>query len=389
MEVVTTVHPRPRPRPILIGVRRTLVASAAALLLVTAAGANAAAPSVDSGTTEVDGWATVAPSAAGFDAGRLARLAREAGRDGSTCFAVVRDGRLVGDWNWGVERTAPREVFSVTKSIASALVGIAVRDGDLALDDRVSTYVPEWRGTPSAAVTVRNLLSNDSGRFWSVRSDYTRLTRAADRTSYAVGLRQQYRPGTRWAYNNAAIQVLDRVISTATGTPTDQFAAERLFAPLGMTHTRLTRDPSGRSTNTFVSAQTTCLDLARFARLYLQRGEVGGARILDRAYVRASVGRPSTRLNAAYGYLWWLNRRGPLRTALDPLDSQGRPVEQHRGRLVPGAPADLFSAVGFAGQIAMVDPGSRTIVLRIGPASAGRDYGLHDAARVVTWAASR
>ena len=123
---------------------------------------------------------------------------------------MVRDGRLVDDWNWGTPRTTPREVFSVTKSITSALVGIAVRDGDLALDDPVSKYVPAWRGTDSADVTVRDLLSNTSGRFWSMDTDYNQLTHAPDRTAYAVGLGQQYAPGTAWAYNNAAIQVLDR-----------------------------------------------------------------------------------------------------------------------------------------------------------------------------------
>ena len=59
------------------------------------------------------------------------------------------------------------------------------------------------------------------------------------------------------------------------------------------------------------------------------------------------------------------------------------------GRLIPGAPASLYTAIGFAGQVAMVDPGSRTIVVRLGPASAGDAYGPGDAARVVTWALRR
>ena len=70
-------------------------------------------------------------------------------------------------------------------------------------------------------MTVRNLLSNDSGRFWSPETDYQGLLQAPDRTAYAVGLEQAARPGTVWAYNNAAIQTLDRVVSNATGTATD------------------------------------------------------------------------------------------------------------------------------------------------------------------------
>ncbi len=354
------------------------------------AGARAASADPADPPTTVDGWTTTTPAAAGFDEHRLRRLANGARLDGSSCFAVVRDGKLVGDWSWATPRTTPREVFSVTKSFTSALVGIAVRDGDLGLDDRVSRYVPQWRGTPSAGVTVRDLLSNDSGRYWSMTSDYVRLSKARDRSSYAVGLRQQFRPGRAWAYNNAAIQVLDRVISTATGVPTDQLAADRLFAPLGMTHTRMTRDPSGLSTNTYVNAQSTCLDLARFDQLYLLGGVTpDGERLLDPAFVRASVGRSSTKLNAAYGFLWWLNRPGVLRGPTDAVDRQGQPLEVHRGQLVPGAPRTLYSAIGFAGQIGMVDPGSRTIVVRLGPASAGSSYGFDDAARVVTWALRR
>ncbi|WP_036508742.1 serine hydrolase domain-containing protein [Nocardioides sp. URHA0020] len=335
----------------------------------------------------IDGWPTASPATMGFRSQRLDRLARDAKRLDSSCYAVVRDGRLVGEWNWGTQRSVPREVFSVTKSVTSALVGIALDDGSLALDDPVSRYVPSWRGTASHSVTVRDLLANDSGRFWSAESDYGAMTRAPDRTAYAVGLRQQHPPGTVWAYNNAAIQVLDRVLVRATGLPTAELAARRLFTPLGMTHTRMTSDAGGRSTNAYFGLQTTCLDLARFARLYLEQGTVDGTRILSTAYVGASTGRSSTRLNAAYGYLWWLNREGRLRGATDEVDAAGQPVTDVRGRLVPDAPAGIFSAIGLGGQIAMVDPASRTIVVRLGTAAPGvQPYGLRNAARVVTWA---
>ena len=66
---------------------------------------------------------------------------------------------------------------------------------------------------------MRNLLSNDSGRFWSLESDYGALVQARNRTRYAVGLTQQYAPGSAWAYNNAAIQVLEAVLRRATGMP--------------------------------------------------------------------------------------------------------------------------------------------------------------------------
>lgn len=363
---------------------RTVLAAVVAGTLLSVPSTAATSASRD----RVDGWPTTTPAGAGFHPQRLATLAKEAKRADSTCLAVVRDGKLVRDWNFGTPRTEARHVFSVAKSVASALVGIAARDGDLAVDDPVSDYVTSWQGTDSSDVTIRDLLSNTSGRFWSEQSDYEDLTYAPNRTQFAVDLPQQHPRGTVWAYNNAAIQVLDRVIRRATGTVTDRFAAERLFEPLGMKHTFLNRDQSGRSTNVYFGLFTTCLDLARFGQLYLREGVAGGQRILSRAWVRESTGRSSSELNAAYGHLWWVNQEGVLRGTLDPVDEHGQPLETRTGRLVPDAAPSLFSAIGLGGQIAMVDPGSRTVVVRLGPWS-GVDYGLGEAARVVTWASRR
>ena len=293
----------------------------------------------------------------------LRAVAREARRAGSTCLLVVRDGRIAGEWYWrdGAPDAAVA-AFSVTKSVTSTLVGIAAGDGDLDVDDRAARYIDEWRGTRSRAVTVRNLLSNDSGREWSRLTDYVGLIAANDRSSYAVALRQSDPPGTVWNYNNAAIQTLDRVLSAATGMPTAEFAEERLFEPLGMADTRMTGDASGRSTSTAFGLETTCRDLARFGLLFESGGAWEGEQIVPRSWVQQAVTRPSQQLNRSYGLLWWVNSDGEL---------------------VPGAPRDLYAALGFGGQVLLVDPGSDTIVVRLGEPGEG-DYGVADAARVVT-----
>ena len=87
----------------------------------------------------VDGWDTRSPKSLGLRTRALQAGATKARALDSTCFAVVRRDKLARDWNWRLDRTTPREVFSITKSVTSALVGVAVRDGDLRLDDRVST----------------------------------------------------------------------------------------------------------------------------------------------------------------------------------------------------------------------------------------------------------
>ncbi len=166
-----------------------------------------------------------------------------------------------------------------------------------------------------------------------------------------------------------------------------KFARTRLFTPLGMTHSRFTTDRAGDAA-VFYGLQTTCLDLARFGSLYLGKGKVDGTRLLDASYVRRAVGRSSTAHNAAYGYLWWLNRPGTLRGATDPVDAQGQPLTRVAGQLARSAPADLYAALGFGGQVLLVDPSTRTMVIRLGlPAQPGEDaYGFGDAATVLTGA---
>lgn len=341
---------------------------------------------LDDDTSTVAGWPVAAPVEVDLRPRALRKAARTARRARSSCFAVFRDGQLAGEWNWGTGRLKPRQVFSVTKSVASALVGIAVKDGALELDDPVSRYVPAWRGTDSEDVTVRNLLSNDSGRFWSEQTDYVDMLAAANRTRFAIGLEQEHEPGEVWAYNNAAIQVLDAVLREATGQPVEEFAQERLFDPLDMRHSVMTTDESrSHGTQLFYGLQTTCLDLARFGRLYLDGGEVDGEQILPPDFVEESIGRSSTSLNAAYGFLWWLNRPGVLRGSTDELGPSGQPIARLRGQLAPGAPEDLYAALGLGGQVLMVDPGSDTIVVRLSKDLRTPDsYGFTDAAKVIT-----
>jgi CubicO group peptidase (beta-lactamase class C family) len=329
-------------------------------------------------------WQHVRPRALGFNAQRMQAIARDARSSKSTCLLVARKGKLVGEWNWGgVEPETPREVFSVTKSITSTLVGMAQADGDLDVDDRATRYIQEWRGTKSRSVTIRDVLSNVSGRFWDIGTDYGDLPQAEDRTQFAIDLDQLYPPGKVWTYNNAAIQTLDRVIATATGQETRAFAAERLFGPLGMTHTQMTADPAG-NTNAFFGTQTTCQDLARFGYLFLRHGRWGDDQVVPRSWVEAAVGRPSQDHNAAYGLLWWLNRKGPI---IGPLatDAPGQP-EPPVGQTMPGLPASAFTAQGLGGQVVLVDPRSETVVVRIGQfqASPKDAYTGNDAARFVT-----
>jgi CubicO group peptidase (beta-lactamase class C family) len=309
-------------------------------------------------------WERTDPVSAGMDPAKLDEIAKKAEDGGSTCLAVFRDGKLVEDWYWGgTTPQTPLEAFSTTKSFASTLVGMAQADGKLSIDDKASKYIPEWAGTPSDAVTVKNLLSNDSGRHWDLVSDYVTMTNEPNKTAYGIGLGQDSPPGTYWAYNNAAIQTLSTVVKKATGEEASAYAKRKLFEPIGMASSEMTHDAAG-NTLMYWGLKSTCLDMARFGHLFLNKGNWDGRQIVPAAFVDEATGQASQDINGAYGYLFWVNRPGRMAGATHPAAAGDvdRPIKQW----VPGAPEDMYWAAGVGGQTIQVDPGTNTVVTRIG-----------------------
>lgn len=318
-------------------------------------------------------WTSVTAEEAGLDRVALDAMAAAAEAGGSECLVVTKDGALVGEWYWnGFEPRTEREVFSVTKSITSTLVGIAQDRGLLDIDEPASAYIEAWRGTPSEDVTIRNLVSNDSGRFQDFESDYIRMaTQEQDKTAFSIALDQQHERGTRWVYNNAAIQTLDEVLEVATGMPTGDFAEEALFEPLGM-GTTMNRDASG-NTLTFMGAQASCRDLARFGLLFLRGGAWDGEQIVSAEWVEEATS-PSQPLNGGYGFLWWLNR-----TATSDVATGGAGTGEAGTGEAGGTEAEgTYAAIGLFNQLVGVYPDAGVVATRLGadkgPGGAG--FGL-------------
>jgi CubicO group peptidase (beta-lactamase class C family) len=191
-----------------------------------------------------------------------------------------------------------------------------------------------------------------------------------------------------WTYNNSADQTLERVLRAATGEDVATFAQQHLFDPLGMTHTTMTRDRAGNP-QLFEGVHSTCEDMARLGVLVLNHGMWGTRRIVSASWLDASTGQSSTKLNAAYGYLWWLNRPGIIGSPLvaTNLKAAANPKTLH-GPLVPGAPHDMVWALGLGDQMVQVDPGSHTVVARLGVAGrpTAATFGPAQASRIVTQA---
>lgn len=312
-----------------------------------------------------DEWAHADPAELGFDPRRLDELASEARAIGSNCLLVARHGRIAGEWYWNDTDAGTRhQVWSVTKSYTSTLVGIARDEGRLEIDDRASDYVDQWAGTPSGDVTIRNILSNDSGR----RSTgagvdaalTTELFTAKDRTAFSLGLDQVAPPGTAWSNNEAAIQALDAVLTAATGREPAAYARAELLEPIGARHTEMTTDEAG-NTNMFALLETTCRDAARFGHLFLHHGRWDGRQVVSEEWV-AQATQPSQDLHGGYGFLWWLNRQ----RRLDPAIAADIGADPDATQTVPGAPETMYWSHGAFGQIIQVDPDSDTVVVRFG-----------------------
>ena len=126
-------------------IRRAATVSVALLLLLAGCSSDrdtseSAAPTTTASISfPGESWARVDPVAAGLDPARLDTVQSYLADQKSDCMAIVKDGQIAQDTYWnGTDATTPHEVFSVTKSITSMLVGIAQADGDLTVDEPAS-----------------------------------------------------------------------------------------------------------------------------------------------------------------------------------------------------------------------------------------------------------
>ncbi|MEO6573669.1 MAG: serine hydrolase [Polyangiaceae bacterium] len=319
-------------------------------------------PAADGGAEDatpypVPDWATEAPEAQGLDSSKLEAANDIAAADGSYCLLVIRHGVLVSERYWnGSTAASANPSWSIAKSYASTLVGIAIDRGDLeSLDESAADFVPEWKGTEREAITLRNLVSMTSGLKWSAFEDYVELaTIAQDQTTFAVTQPLADPPGSKWTYDNGGVQILERVFRSATGGTIEQYAEAHLWSKIGA-HATWGHDPSGNST-AYANVLTTCRDHARLGYLFLHGGQWAGTSVVSPGYVKTAI-TPSQNINRAYGLLWWLNGEAPAEDAM---------MQKWIGRMVPFAPTDLFAARGFGNQFIDVIPSLDLVVVRFG-----------------------
>lgn len=260
-------------------------------------------------------WPAATPEAQRLDAPRLRALVSrmEQGAYGQmTSLLVVRHGRLVVERYFrGAGPDDPQPLQSVTKSIASLLVGIAVDQGRFpGLDSPVAGFFPEYADifadTAKQAITLEHVLTMATGLAW--REGAPPLPFAGERADWLrVVLRQPLveRPGTRFNYNSGTVMVLSAVLQRAYRMHAEEFAVRSLFRPMGFgAHEWPVIDEGLTPTAGGLALRPR--DLAKIGQLLLDGGSYRGRRIVSATWLeRSTAPHVPGPEGSRYGYLWW------------------------------------------------------------------------------------
>jgi CubicO group peptidase (beta-lactamase class C family) len=234
----------------------------------------------------------------------------------TAAFLVVQDGQLRYEhYGAGTDVAELRTSFSVAKSIASTLVGLAIEDGAIgSLDDPLSRYVPELvdRDPRAAAITLRHLLTMSSGLAYVERSlpwsDDARTYYSTDLRGTALSARVDHQPGTRFLYNNYNLLLEGLVLERATGERVADYAARRLWGPLGAeADASWSLDSERHGFEKMESGfNAVARDYARFGLLFARGGEVDGRQVVPRSWVEeATSSTASGSVSPSYALHWW------------------------------------------------------------------------------------
>jgi CubicO group peptidase (beta-lactamase class C family) len=304
--------------------------------------------------------------AAGIDSVAVRKILDDAGSvTVLRSILVVKDGVLVGERYYGGANASDLQgINSVTKSVASMLIGMAVQQGRIrSLSDTVATLLPaaaaKAPGAPALAITLEQILTGTSGLVYDFRTGMQALDRAEDPLAYVLGLPVDPQQVGRWVYNDAAVSLLSPMLVEAHGMPVDQLAQRDLFGPLGITHIAGMRDKAGNFLS-YRGLRLRARDLAKLAWTMANDGRWGDRQLVPMEWVRDSTSsRAATTWRVAplgattYGYLWF---RGQL---------SGHPV---------------FFAWGYGAQFALVAPSLRLAVTTTAANPSPRDLDAQNSA---------
>lgn len=255
-----------------------------------------------------------APITLGTDVDVYMKAQRTAG------LVIVQDGKIrMEKYGLGFTGDGKWTSFSVAKSFTSTLVGAAIKDGYIkSIEDKVSTYIPDLKGSAYDDVTIRQLLTMTSGVKWNEdyadpKSDVALFNqhKAKDgmdvTVSYMRTLPREAAAGTKWVYKTGETNLIGVLVSSATKKNLSEYLSEKVWVPFGME-----QDASWLLGSTGHEISGCCIqastrDYARFGLFILGGAKVNGVSIVPDDWIapatskQADIGAPGK----GYGYQWW------------------------------------------------------------------------------------
>lgn len=311
-------------------------------------------------------------------------------------FLVIRnDSILFEQYYNGHDRNQLSTVFSISKSVTSLLLGIAIDEGYIdSVQDVVTKYLPELedKAPEFNRLTIEHLLNMRSGIDFPENYDDRLSARkwaffyyGENQFKHIQKLKFAHEPGEVHEYQSMTTAVLGAVLERAIGKELGLYLEEKIWKPLGMeSNARWSIDDEKyRSTKAYGGLATTARDLAKIGRLYLHKGNWNGVQIVDSAWIEKST-TPNPE-NEFYQYQWYSffnnlpNKSGSAYHYSDSISALkaaqeivGNPDlynirtnERKTGWAIQGAPGSYF-ALGIKQQILYIDPKKDLIVVRLG-----------------------
>ena len=239
---------------------------------------------------------------------------------------VLKDGAIALErYGLGLQEHDRWSTMSTIKSMTAMLVGAAVHDGAIAsIDDPVTGWLPELRGSAYEGVSLRHLMTMSSGVRWNEdyadrESDVNRYSRSmANRVPGGVlklmaSLTRENAPGSVFLYNSGDTFLLGAALTRAIGLPLADYMSEKVWRPAGMERDAFyTLETEGGQEIGGSRAGMVLRDFGRFAQFVLDDGIIDGKRVLPEGWVEAAgspafaVPEPPVVGVTHYGYSWWL-----------------------------------------------------------------------------------
>jgi CubicO group peptidase (beta-lactamase class C family) len=276
-------------------------------------------------------------------------------------LVIVQDGKIREEkYGLDFDGNGRWTSFSVAKSFTSTLVGAAIKDGFIkSIDDKVSTYIPEMKGSVYDDVSIAQLLTMTSGVKWNEdygdrNSDVARFNEhkaepGIDVTvSYMRKLLREAPAGTKWVYKTGETNLIGVLVSKATKKKLSDYLSEKIWAPFGME-----QDASWLLGSTGHEISGCCMqastrDFARFGMFILGGGQIDGKSILPDGWIAAATTKKApVGPGKGYGYQWWTNDDGSF--AAQGIFGQGIFIDPKR-KLVIASNSNWPSATDDASE---------------------------------------